>query len=103
MASSHLAYVLEPGEPTSATFFRGEPHWSAPPQADAALIRATETRLNVVMPDLLRPLYLEQNGGGSDFVYSAMEPDAPLAPAEAEFHNFWRGSLPTMTSASNQR
>lgn len=94
MGSSYPPYVIEPGEPTPATFFRGEPHWSAPPHADAALIRATETRLNVVMPDLLRTLYLEQNGGGSDFVFSAINPGAPLAPAEADFHNLWRGSLP---------
>lgn len=92
--SSDPRYVMEPGEPTPATFFRGEPHWSDPPHADAALIRATEERLNVVMPDLLRTLYLEQNGGGSDFIYSAMEPGAPLAPPEADFDNLWRGSLP---------
>ena len=93
MASSH-PYVIEPGEPTPATFFCGVPHWSNPPHADAALIRATEERLNITMPDLLRTLYLEQNGGGSDFVYSAIKPGAPLAPAEADFHKLWCRSLP---------
>ncbi|KQS67939.1 hypothetical protein ASG39_06265 [Rhizobium sp. Leaf371] len=92
--SFYPPFVIEPGEPSTATFFRGEPHWSNPPHADAALIRATEERLNIVMPNLLRTLYLEQNGGGSDFIYSAIEPGAPLAPAEADFDRWWRGSLP---------
>lgn len=86
--------VIEPDEPTPATFFRGEPHWSNPPHADAALIGETEERLNVVMPNLLRALYLKQNGGGSDFIYSAMEPGAPLAPAKGDFDSLWRASLP---------
>lgn len=53
MGSSRFNEVLEAAGPTTDTFFRGEPHWSDTPDADAALIAATEERLDVALPSLL--------------------------------------------------
>lgn len=85
---------LEPVPPVPRTFFRGEPHWSNPPDADMAAIEASEARLGIRLPDMLRLLYLEQNGGGSDFVHVARRPDASLTPDDADFDTMWQAVLP---------
>jgi hypothetical protein len=85
--------VLEADGPTADTFFRGEPHWSDPAEAHADLIAATEERLHVALPRLLKELYLRQNGGGTDFTFSAVTPDAPLDAGD-EFERHWRTSVP---------
>jgi hypothetical protein len=94
MDASTPLYALESDGPTVATFFRGTPHWSHPPDANPALIAEAEARLAVKLPSLLRDLYLIQNGGSSDFAFSAITPDAPLDPPDAVFFELWRHSLP---------
>ena len=93
MAAYKLEYVLEPDGPTLTTFYSGDPHWSNPPVADGALIAGVEDRLDIILPDILKDLYLEQNGGRSDFMFTAITPDSPLAPQD-DFFDYWRGSLP---------
>ncbi|WP_128291239.1 SMI1/KNR4 family protein [Afifella aestuarii] len=93
MGSGGFNEVLEEQGPTTDTFFRGEPHWSDPPVANVALIAAIEERLDITLPSLLRELYLRQNGGSTDFVFSAITPDAPLDAGD-DFERHWRTSLP---------
>jgi hypothetical protein len=93
MSAGDFTEVLEADGPTTETFFRGEPHWSNPPVADLALIAEVEKRLDGILPEVLKELYLRQNGGGTDFTFSAATPEAPL-DAGKDFELHWRSGLP---------
>lgn len=93
MIAGDFTEVLEADGPTTDNFFRGEPHWSNPPAADVSLIAEVEKRLDVTLPEVLKELYLRQNGGSTDFTLSALTPEAPL-DAGKDFDLHWLSCLP---------
>ncbi|KQQ29289.1 hypothetical protein ASF53_18785 [Methylobacterium sp. Leaf123] len=70
--------VIDPDGPTVDSFFEAETlagDWTG--RAEAA-IGAAEARLGVRLPETLKALYRQRNGGVTDYFLATDSPDAPL-------------------------
>lgn len=76
--------TLEPDGPTPRNFFRQNGENAISPTFEsaahrAALIAATERRLSIHLPALAHDLFVQCNGGGTDFLYWPQHLTRPIA------------------------
>ncbi|HEV2545661.1 MAG TPA: SMI1/KNR4 family protein [Methylobacterium sp.] len=99
--------VIDPEGPTVATFFEADtPAGDWATGAEAA-IGAAEARLGVRLPETLKALYRQRNGGATDYFLATDTPDATLEfegdAAVREADEVWRTVLPGLDLATLER
>ena len=99
--------LIDPEGPTVATFFEADAPTGDWATGAEAAIGAAEARLGVRLPETLKALYRQRNGGVTDYFLATDTPKAPLEfegdAAIREADEIWRTVLPGFDLATLER